>query len=151
MRLMGWWCADLSALEELGVGAGGGTWAPVDLNNQIIGISKNKGFLTPLRPLTLSSEGHRGLNLNPSIPEHLAHSHVRITPTARRLPQRRELDPADVDCWDNTAPWSAAASGFLPCTLLVFAAVLQCQQQGFVNAKMLKANDQNSWEKMQRA
>lgn len=64
MWLMGWWCADLWVQQ--GVGSAGGCvcmWgrgviqAPVDLNNQIIGISKNNGFLTSPRPLTLSFWG----------------------------------------------------------------------------------------------
>lgn len=43
-------CRPLCAVR----GEGGGIQAPVDLNNQIIGISKNNGFLTSPRPLTLS-------------------------------------------------------------------------------------------------
>lgn len=134
-------CRPLSAVR--GVGA---MLAPVDLNNQITGISKNKGFLTPLRPLTLSFWGHWGLNLNPSIPEHLACSHFRITPTASSLPQDLRpcrLNSADVDCWDNTSHWTAIALSFLSRALLIFAVVFECQQRSFVNAKMLKTNAKN--------
>lgn len=73
---MGWWCADL----WVQLGEVGGIQAPVDLNNQIIGISKNNGFLTSPRPLNLIILGSHSLNLNLLSPEHLASCHFRLTP-----------------------------------------------------------------------
>lgn len=67
----------------------------------------------------------------------------RVNPTASGLPQELQAcqsDSTDVDCWDKPSHWAAAAIGFLPLSLLVFAVAFQHQQQNFVQAKELHAH-----------
>lgn len=102
-------------------GGEGGAQVPVDLNNQIIGISKNNGFLTSPRPLTLSFKGRGGLNLNPSYSRTFGWLPPQVNPTASGPSYRGPVSPTQRMCWDKPSHWTAVAFGFLP--LLLFAVV----------------------------
>lgn len=63
-----------------------GVQIPLDLNNQISGISKNNGFLTCPRPFTLSFWGHGALNLNPAYFRAFGSLPPQVNPTSCSLP-----------------------------------------------------------------